>query len=246
MKEQIHIPLALIITCLVSALFLSFTYAIAQPKIEETEANILQQQLSSILAADNYEKLSEANPVLYEKVAGSTVEEIYLAKAGNVVTGSIFLLKKAGYNGDIRFLVGFAGDRITKVAIFTQAETPGLGTRIENEEFLNQFIDKQLANTDYDTITGATISSSTVINTLVEKVTSLVNDLSDQEKQNLGILENVVVGLEDTEKQNIDQESIEQTEKLPESTEEPSTTPSTTPKEAVNIDSYTQATPLAK
>ena len=49
-------------------------------------------------------------------------------------------------------------------------ETPGLGARIEEEEFLDQFIGKP---EKIDAITGATISSTAVIDTVEELISSI-------------------------------------------------------------------------
>jgi len=191
MNDSIRIPLVLLIVCLVSALLLSLTYEVAKPKIDIQEKRILNNKLIEVLDANNFVKLSEEDPVLFAKMSPS-VEEVYLAKqsAKAETTGSIFLLSKPGYSGDIKFLVGISEGKVTAINIFTQTETPGLGTRIEEETFLSQFKDQPVNQDKYDTITGATISSSTVIKTMVENIKRLTENLNSQEKKELGI-ENV-------------------------------------------------------
>lgn len=206
MKETIKIPLALAIVCLVSALLLSLTYDLTRPIIDDTDQNLLQDQLSGIIKAESYSKLSDENAELFGKLTsasssppqpdpaqsasagvGSLIKEVYLAKSSNSIAGSIFLLSKPGYSGDIKFLVGFQANKITQVSIFTQTETPGLGTRIEEEGFLSQFSNQPFTKKDYDTITGATISSLAVIDTLTETIQFIVADLSTDEKRKLGL-----------------------------------------------------------
>ena len=82
-----------------------------------------------------------------------------------------------GYGGDIEFLVGVDPTGvITGIVILKHLETPGLGAKIEDEAFRDQFKGKSLADTAvvWDTykeggsfkhITGATISSRAVTHT---------------------------------------------------------------------------------
>lgn len=78
-----------------------------------------------------------------------------------------------GYSGDIAVMVGVRPDgALTGVEILRHAETPGLGDKIEEEWFLQQFPGKTLKNADwrvkkdggeFDEITGATISPRAVV-----------------------------------------------------------------------------------
>jgi len=75
-----------------------------------------------------------------------------------------------GYSSDIEILVGIDKDRkVSGLKILSQRETPGLGAKIVQKQFLDQFIGKQLGDPlepkkDIDAITGATISSRAVCN----------------------------------------------------------------------------------
>lgn len=77
-----------------------------------------------------------------------------------------------GYGGRIRIMVGVNPDgTIRAVTVLEQAETPGLGARIREPEFLDQFQNRSLENFnfkvekdggDVHAITAATISSRAV------------------------------------------------------------------------------------
>ena len=77
-----------------------------------------------------------------------------------------------GYGGRIRVMVGIDPDGTVRgVTVLEQAETPGLGARIREPEFLDQFIGKSLDSFDFKVekdgrnvhaITAATISSRAV------------------------------------------------------------------------------------
>jgi len=189
MNESIKIPLVLVIVCIISALLLSLTYGVAKPKIDTEENKILNNKLKEVLNANSFVKLSEENPALFAKM-NSVVEEVYIGKQSSLSTeaiGSVFLLSRPGYSGDIKFLVGITKGKVTAVNIFTQTETPGLGTRIEEEPFLSQFRDQPTNQDKYDTITGATVSSATVIYAMIDAIKTLNEDLTSVEKKELGI-----------------------------------------------------------
>ena len=76
---------------------------------------------------------------------------------------------KKGYNGLIELMVGFSPDgKIYKIDVLQQKETPGLGTKITEDKFKNQFDGQDPKSFvlkvtkdggEVDAITAATISS---------------------------------------------------------------------------------------
>ena len=78
-----------------------------------------------------------------------------------------------GYAGNIEIMVGVKPDgTVNGIEILSQAETPGLGARITEPKFKDQFRGKNLQNADwkvkkdggdFDQITGATISPRAVV-----------------------------------------------------------------------------------
>ncbi len=105
--------------------------------------------------------------------------------AAGKAAGYIFETSANGYNGIV--LVNTAVDNngiITGVKVMAINDTPGLGTEVKNDSFVNQFIGKSskvnlTATADENsvqTITGATLSSSAVVNavnTALERYKSL-------------------------------------------------------------------------
>ena len=84
---------------------------------------------------------------------------------GAAVTG----FSEKGFSGLVKIMVGFKPDgSIRNIAVLEQKETPGLGTKMKDESFLQQFRNKN-PNTfnlmvkkdggEVDALTGATISS---------------------------------------------------------------------------------------
>jgi electron transport complex protein RnfG len=71
-----------------------------------------------------------------------------------------------GYGGEINMIVGISSlGEVTGVAIIGMNETLGVGTRIQDDDFLNGFIGKRAGVSigrdinDVDAVTGATVSS---------------------------------------------------------------------------------------
>lgn len=80
-----------------------------------------------------------------------------------------FEVAPKGYGGEISMVVGISSTgEVTGVAIIRMSETPGLGTKTNDPNFLNQFIGKRAGvsigkgSNNIDAITGATVSSRAV------------------------------------------------------------------------------------
>lgn len=91
------------------------------------------------------------------------------------IVGYAFVGEGNGYGGVVRVLVGVdeATDQVLNVKILNHAETPGLGSRIEEEGFRSQFAGKTVddpitVNQDIQIISGATISSRAVADAVRE------------------------------------------------------------------------------
>lgn len=88
---------------------------------------------------------------------------------GNEVGVAVNTYTNLGYSGLIKLMVGFKPDgTITNIEVLEQKETPGLGTKMADPSFKDQFMNKNPADFelrvkkdggDVDAITAATISS---------------------------------------------------------------------------------------
>jgi electron transport complex protein RnfG len=99
-------------------------------------------------------------------------------KEGRLI-GVAFKALAKGYSSDIETLVGMLPDgTILAIKILNQNETPGLGSRVAEPEFRAQFKNKKDVST-IQAITGATISSRAVIDSVqkkAEEVKALIKD----------------------------------------------------------------------
>ena len=103
------------------------------------------------------------------------------------------LAEGQGYAGPIKMLVGIAPDlsRVLGIEVIESTETPGLGARINEEEFQNQFrglstrggveyVKGKAPQSDnqIQAITGATISSRTVVRIVNETIEDIRRKVS--------------------------------------------------------------------
>ncbi|MFZ3386030.1 MAG: RnfABCDGE type electron transport complex subunit G [Candidatus Hydromicrobium sp.] len=112
-------------------------------------------------------------------------DEVYIIYEDGEKAGYAFMASGRGYGGNINILVGLdSGFGIKGVSILSQTETPGVGNKITESSFTDQF--KGLSASDIalkseggkiDAITGATISSRAVVNAVKEKMVEILDTL---------------------------------------------------------------------
>ncbi len=112
-------------------------------------------------------------------------DDIYMIYSDEAEIGFAFLAVGKGYGGLIDILVGLENETTIKgVTIISHLESPGLGARITESSFRDQFVGVNIADValrqkggEIDAITGASISSGAVVDAIrdaaVEKIESL-------------------------------------------------------------------------
>lgn len=155
----------LVIISILSAIVLTFTYELSNPLIQKNKDTKLKNALKEVMPeAEKFEEVKNLpSGVKGEREGIKRVFKGY-DKEGKV-RGIVILSDAVGFNDFIHLLFGLdVKGRITQVKILEHLETPGLGERITKSDFLNQFRGKSPSLEGVDTITGATISSSAVVN----------------------------------------------------------------------------------
>ena len=192
-KEQrnnmFRLALTLFSITALTALLLSAVNAITSSRISKIEQQKLDRALSAVIqGADSYEKVDYSNTSV--KSADNkdvAIGGVWVAKKGEQILGYCVNVQPKGYGGVIETLVGVSADKeIMGSEILTMSETSGIGTKIGEDSFLNQFIGKagnvSAANNDnlaneVQTISGATKSSEAYIRGINAAIT-VVNDLT--------------------------------------------------------------------
>ena len=160
MKDITKFSIVLFSICLVSATLLALIFNITEPRI------IQQRQLEEKRAI---EEVLPQVPQAIEKIQDQDLV-FYKAKdtEGNLIA-YVFIAQAYGYCSDIRTVVSLNPEgNIIAIKILEHRETPGIGSGISEDDFLNQFKGKDI-NEKFDSITGATISSTAVIDSIKAK-----------------------------------------------------------------------------
>jgi len=117
-------------------------------------------------------------------------DEYYEIYSGDEIIGYAFVAKGQGYGGEISILVGINPEfTIKKVTIITNTETPGLGTKISENYFTDQFegllpddISLSKEGGKIDAITGATISSRAVVDAIKDELEAKIEIIKGDKK----------------------------------------------------------------
>ena len=150
-----------------------------------TEGPIAQQAVEAANAARR-DSFADADSFEQVELAGdSGVDTCYMAMKDGQLAGYVAQVTVTGFGGPIEIHVGMDMEQtITgiKVGGSDFSETPGLGAKAKDPEFMDQFagltIPTQLGSDGLDAITGATITSGAV-SSGVNKAGYFIRDLID-------------------------------------------------------------------
>lgn len=166
MNNSLKLGFKLLLITSVTALALAFTNNMTKPIIEARQQEELEESLSVVYKADNYEELDVEKP--------DTIEAVYKAKGADG-DGYVFqILSPGGYGGAIEFLIGVDKDHnITGFAPLNHSESAGFGKQMEEDFFKQGMVgvnmDKEVkasktgGENEIVGITGATISTTTIL-----------------------------------------------------------------------------------
>ncbi len=180
MKQTIHMIATLTIIASVVGALLSYVAGWAAPKIEMNKKKDTEQAIFKVQpGAKKFEKLDLKEIEVYKVFDDS-------GKA----LGYAMPYEGNGFQGKIRLMFGIKNDlkELTGLEILEQAETPGLGAKIVEDDFRKQFLNlvtqpliewvkgaKPEKENQIQTITGATISSKAVVAILNDGIKKLSN-----------------------------------------------------------------------
>jgi Na+-translocating ferredoxin:NAD+ oxidoreductase subunit G len=170
MKEIVKLIFALGLISSAAGLMLSLTNKATKAPIEAARKKETLQALSEVLPA--FDNQPDATCIKLSE--GGADWTFYVArKEGNFVGAAFQAVSTKGYGGPIAMMVGVNSDgTVRSFRVLSQQETPGLGTKITVPPFSKQFDGRDVVKTrwlvkkdggDFDSITGATISSRAVV-----------------------------------------------------------------------------------
>jgi len=179
--------LILFVITLVSGICLGFVYDITKGPIEQATIAANNKTYQQVLsAASSFADMEGSETAVADLNAsgalasfgGVAVESVLEGTdaSGAVVGYVINSLSNDSYGGAVKVSVGLDADGvITGVGIREINDTPGLGLKAKEPDFLNQYTGKQVdslvvtktgasSDNEIDSISGATITSSAVTN----------------------------------------------------------------------------------
>lgn len=193
MKKSFAFPI--LFMAIVTALFTFVLAFLNYSTADQIEFNEKTELRKKILYVFDVEPESGA-PEEVEKIFNDRIEEtevdddiIYTLKSNDEVLGYAFPVRGAGLWGSILGYVSVSADysEIIGLDFISHSETPGLGGRIEEEPYKEQFRGLKLANGDndyivykpapggnVDAISGATLTSQSVGNFLNKDIEKFI------------------------------------------------------------------------
>ena len=186
--QQIPKPVkTLTVIALIAGVALSGVYAITKDTIEEQKlaANIAsyQEVVPEAVTFETTDVIQEALSDWAGNIYGNNFGRSYINNAligkddsGNTVGYIVSATSADGFEGNITLTVGLDTDGVVKGIAFTELnETPGMGMRVAEPEFKNQFNNRNVTefvhnkgnasgDNTIDAISGASTSSAAVVN----------------------------------------------------------------------------------
>ena len=168
-KEYIMVMVKMVVMSVIAAVILGGLYIPTQAQLKIYQEEQRQLALVDVLpVADHFEAVKSGEETLFYQAFD----------ASNNLVGYCFFHDQPGSQGTITLAGGVDTEyTVTGVKIMTHAETPGLGAKITEPFFTDQFkgvavSDLMLSKNDgaIDAITGATVSSQAVIDGIHVKI----------------------------------------------------------------------------
>ena len=171
-KEMGVVLLKLVALSIVAAAILGAVYIPTQEQLKIYQQEQRELALVDVMPlADHFDPVKNGEEILYYRALD----------ADNNLVGYSFFRDQSGSQSVITLAGGIDTEyKVTGIKIMTHAETPGLGAKIIESVFTDQFkgvaeSDLMLSKNDgaIDAITGATVSSQAVIDGIQTKINEI-------------------------------------------------------------------------
>ena len=186
MKEMIKLALVLAIFASVACVLLAFVNNATLPAIQAVKNQALTAGLKEIYSdATDFVKPENFSP---ETLQGISIEQLYIAKAGDKVLGAVVQATGPTYD-KATVLIGVLPNRtISGIKILSISDTSGFGQNALKPEFYTQFAGKSIddkfsAHEDIDGLSGATITRQGIGNILRVSTQEAIKYLDTDDKE---------------------------------------------------------------
>ena len=165
--SMLRTTLVLLLICGISGGLVAGINLITRDAIAANEARELQEAMEALVPEIGSLTVTE------RPVDSSSVENLFaLTDAEGAAKGYIAIASPQGYKDTIRMCVLINEEcRVAGIRVLSSSETPGLGSRAVEDEYLDQFLGKSAElrfGAGIDAVSGATISSRAILNGLNE------------------------------------------------------------------------------
>ena len=158
MRDVFKLSITLALICAVAGASLAATYSVTSTIIEQRQQEELRQALGELFAeAEQFQEITTEDDTTY-----------FLAlKAGQPI-GAVMSAFGQGYAGRVNVLVSIdMQGKVKTVRVSDHRETAGIGNKVEDPAFLQQFVgrtsdDKIAIGQDITTVSGATVTARAV------------------------------------------------------------------------------------
>lgn len=167
-KDILRLATILLVVCGIAAACVGTAYDKTLPLIEQRKAAIVSEGYKQVLPS--------AGQLRDETTDDKSILSVKRSEVGGETNGYIYTVTSGGYGGQLVIMLGieYPNAHISGVKILQQSETPGLGSKCAEPNFIGQFLGKDLSNEltvsktaskpqEIQAITASTITSKAVV-----------------------------------------------------------------------------------
>lgn len=176
MRDMVKMVVVLTAICAVSGFALAFLNdATREARAYQLLKFVKEPSIKAVFSSLDYD-----NDPIKDRVdvkIGNEQKSIFLAKREGQIIAIAFDTAASGYGGPVEVMVGFKSDgTLVGIGIMKHSETPGLGAKITEDTFVQQFCNKKpplklaAQGGTINAVTGATISSTAVVTAVNQAV----------------------------------------------------------------------------
>lgn len=145
----------LFVICFVVTIALAFTYQTTKPVIEQAIIQQADEAREHVLHSDHG----------FTQITGIELPE-GVTEAYKGDDGYVFKSGAKGFSGIVTYVIGISNEgEVVGIEMFESNETPGLGTKVAEHEYLEQYFGTVDPDT-VDSITGVTRTTESLRNSL--------------------------------------------------------------------------------
>ena len=177
MRDIIKPTIVLFLICVIVTMALALTnYATKDAIAEQTKIQEESARREVFSEAEAFEEIENIDSIIGTTDEEKLVKDAFECLKGGEVIGRVYSVESKGYGGVISMAVGIDNSgKITGVKIISHSETPGLGSKVQDEAFVSQLVGitpkEKLTvvksggskEEDIDAVSGATVSSKAVV-----------------------------------------------------------------------------------